>query len=834
MDKKRFNVEGMTCAACALNVDKAVRHVKGVKDVNVNLLTNTMDVEFESCSIDEINKAVDKAGYKSYLPFEKKTNDFTINDTKNIFIRLILSILFLIPLVIISMGYMLHKFEGLMNYPLFVGLIEMLISVIILFLNKKYFISGFKSLKKMSLNMDSLVSLGSGVAFIYSLILLMIMAFNQYNIELNQKLSMNLYFETAGMVPTLISIGKTLESISKSKTTNALKSLINLAPKKAHVIRNNKEIEVDVSDVLIDDIFIVRQGESIPVDGIIIKGNTSIDESMLSGESIPLDKKIDDNIYQGTINMYGVIEARATKIGKDTSLSQIIKLVEEASSSKAKIGRFVDKVSAVFIPFVLLVSLLVFVLWLIIGLNNINYNSVESPLSYAISRAISVLVISCPCALGLATPVAIMVASGTGARNGILFKNAEVLETTGKAKFIVFDKTGTITYGKPSIKSILPINISKELLLKYAVSLEIKSNHPLAKAICENYDKELFDVDNFNAIVGVGVEGYINNSHIIGVNSSYAYENNLIDDEIQNKINSLSVKGETPMVFILDNKVIGIISVLDLPKEEAKVAIRKLNNLGFTPLLLTGDNSITAKAIANMCEIKNVVSDVKPDQKQSIIKKLKKYGDVIMVGDGINDAIALTEASVGMAIGTGTDVAIDAADVVLIKSNLIDVYKAIRLSQATLKNIKENLFWAFIYNIIMIPIAAGALAFIGLSMKPWYGALAMSVSSITVVLNALRLNITNLTKDKFKKKANIDVLNILKEDDTSTLIFKVDGMMCEHCIKHVEEACLSIKNINYAKASLEEGNVIIKCNGNIDENQIIENIKQAGYTARKE
>lgn len=836
METKRFNVRGMTCAACQAHVDKAVRKIDGVKDVNVNLLTNTMDVTYDSkVSPKIINDAVRKAGYRSSIIGDEKNNEIALNnnETKTLLIRLISSLVLLIPLFILSMGYMMNWFHGIHDYSLSVTLIEFILSTLILYLNKNFFISGFKSSIHRSPNMDALVALGSGVAYIYSLIIFIIMTFNYNNPMVLHKLSMNIFFETSGMVPTLITVGKTLESISKGKTTNAIKALINLAPKKANVIRDNVEISVDLSEVVVGDIFVVRPGESVPVDGKIIKGSSSLDESVLTGESIPKDKTVGEMISQGTINTLGTIEARALKVGNDTSLSQIIKLVEAASSSKAKISRLADKVSLIFIPIVIVIALLVFTTWLILGLNGISYSEEETSLSFAISRAISVLVISCPCALGLATPVAIMVGSGKGAKNGILFKSAEAIEETGKARFIVLDKTGTITNGVPEIRNVIPYGISKEELLKYAVSLEIKSSHPLAKAIAGGYKEKLFEVVNFNTLVGIGVEAYIDNQKIIGVNAKYARENNLLSNEQSAKIDELSSLGETPMVFSLDNKIIGIISVIDKPKNDSKKAIQYLKKLGVTSVMLTGDNELTALAIAKEVGIDYFVANVKPNEKQSYVKKLKEFGNVIMVGDGINDAIALTEANIGMAIGTGTDVAIESADVILMKSSLMDSYKAIRLSQKTLLNIKENLFWAFIYNIIMIPIAAGIFSHFNFNMKPWYGAAAMSLSSVTVCLNALRLNLVNISKEKKNNVKIIDLNNILNSsyNDNKELIIRVDGMMCENCVKHVEEACKKVNNVIDAKASLDDNNVIVTYKDDLNTNDVINNIIEAGYTA---
>ena len=839
MNKKKFIVEGMTCQACKNHVDKAVRTVSGVKDVNVNLLTNSMEVVMEDDSlIDDINKAVDKAGYHSYIKgMANKEDDNLIKDkeTPKMLKRLILSLILLIPLFILSMGYMMHWFNNLLDYPMFVGLIEFLLSTIILYINRNYFISGFKSSIHLNPNMDTLVGLGSGVAYIYSTILLIIMTFNINNSNELMRLSMLLAFETSAMVPSLITVGKTLESFSKGKTTSAINSLIKLAPKRANIIRDNKEINVDILDVKINDTFIVRPGETIPVDGIITKGNTSVDESMLTGEFVPIDKNEGLNIYQGTINKLGTIEAKAIKVGEDTSLSQIIKLVDEASSSRANISKLADRVSKVFVPVVLIISLITFITWFILGLNNIIYYSInETNLSYSLNKAISVLVISCPCALGLATPVAVMVGSGKGAKNGILFKNAISLEETGKTNFVILDKTGTITEGKPEISNIIPFNISKEELLKYAYSIEIKSSHPLAKAITDIKINDSYEVNNFNTLLGFGVSGEINNKEILGVNLDFAINNNYINDEQIKICNDLSNKGETPLLFIYDNKLIGLISVKDKIKEDSKLAIKKLKSLGIALIMVTGDNELVAKEISKEVGIDYYVSNVKPSGKQEIIKKLKEYGKVMMVGDGINDAIALKEANIGVAIGNGTDVAIDSADIILMKSSLLDSYKAIRLSQKTLLNIKENLFWAFIYNIIMIPIAAGLFIKLGISLKPWYGAASMSLSSVTVVLNALRLNIVSIEKNRFRRNKfkNLDINKIINIENGGKNMeqkFNVEGMMCAHCAKHVEEACKKVNNVLDAKVSLDDKNVTVSYEGKLDIDSLRNNIKEAGY-----
>ena len=836
MEKKRFNIEGMTCAACKAHVDKAVRKVNGVIDVNVNLLTNSMEVKMEDgIKESDINKAVENAGYKSYIKENKENNDKNDNnETKSLAKRLIYSVITLVPLFILSMGYMMMWFPNLMEYPLTVTLVEFILSSIIIFINKKFFISGFKAMLHKEANMDTLVALGSGVAYIYSLVLFFIMTINYMNHEYIYSLSMNLSFETSAMILTFITIGKTLESYSKGKTTNAIKSLINLAPKEANVIRDGNEVKILAKDINIDDIFIVRPGESIPVDGIIIEGNTSIDESMLTGESIPVDKIKGDKVSQGTINKLGEFRAKVSKVGEDTTLSQIIKLVEEASSTKTKISRLADKVAGIFSPIVLGLAIIIFIVWLILGLNGITYfGPNETILSYAIDRAISVLVISCPCALGLATPVAIMVGSGRSAKNGILFKNAEALENSANVKFVVLDKTGTITKGEPKIKNIIPFDIESDELMKLASSLENKSSHPLAKAIVSEYNKEYYDVDNFNTLLGFGVEGYINNKKILGVNLEYAKKHNFVNQNQIDKVNELASKGQTPLLFIYDEKLIGIISVADYIKEDSKEAIEKIKKLGIIPIMLTGDNELTAKSIASEVGIDYYLSNVLPEGKQDLIKKLKNYGNVMMVGDGINDAIALSEANIGVAIGNGTDIAIESADIILMKSNLLDLYKAIRMSQKTLLNIKENLFWAFIYNLIMIPLAAGIFASIGVSLKPWYGAASMSLSSVTVVLNALRLNIVNIYKNRKVKKANnIDLESILNKklkEDNMEQVLMVEGMMCNHCAMHVENACKSVEGVKDAKVSLENKSVTITSEASVDLNKVREAIKNAGY-----
>lgn len=842
MKKEKFVVTGMTCASCQAHVDKAVRKVSGVKDVSVNLLTNSMEVTFEGDIENNINKAVKDAGYKSYIQ-GKNINDNSIDNELNVMIkRLITSLILLIPLVYISMGFMLNWPIGeLKDNLILLGLIEMIISFIILVINKKFFISGFKGLIHKSPNMDTLVSLGAGVAFLYSVVILIIMTFYRKDDSMLMKYAMNLTFETSGMVPTLITIGKTLESYSKGKTTNALKALINLKPKEARVLKDGVEYIVKEDEIKVGDIIIVKTGEMIPVDGIIIDGASSIDEQTLTGESVPVDKKIGDKVYQTTINKNGVIKIKAEMVGKDTSFSKIIELVNDVNSSKAPISKIADKVAGIFVPTVISIATITFIIWLIVGLN-INLSINETIYTFAINKGISVLVISCPCALGLATPVAIMVGSGKAARNGILFKNSESLESSGKVNFVVLDKTGTITIGKPNVEEVNPLIDEKEFLC-LVQTLEKNSSHPLAKAIIEYTNKielEEKEINNFEEIPGFGVKGVIDNKNIYGVNLKNALNLVKIDDNIYQKIDDCLKKGQTPMIFIYDDKLIGFITVFDKLKEDSIKAIEEFKKLGVTPVMATGDNEKVAKTIADNVGISYYVSNVTPKDKADLIYKLKQLGNVSMVGDGINDSVALSLADTGIAIGAGADVAKESADIILIKSSLMDAAKAIRLSRQILKNIKENLFWAFIYNIIMIPIAIGVFYFTNISflkeMKPWYGALAMALSSVFVVLNALRLNLFNLDKNTNRRKT-ISIpdgyLEIQEKEDENMKneVISVNGMMCKNCAHHVEEACLSVSGVKKAKASLQDKNVTIKAEEDLDIELVKKAIKDAGYEA---
>ncbi len=849
MKKEKFHVDGMTCASCVAHVNKAVSKLDGVKKCDVNLLSKSMVVEYDDkLKEEDINKAVSNAGYSSYLLNNKKENnnisidDYKDKDTPKLFKRLILSLIILIPLVYFMMGYMVgFPLGDLKNYPIIIGLIGLILSFMIMLINKNFYISGFKAIIHKSPNMDSLVMLGSGISFIYSIVILFIMSYylTNGNYDHVMHFSMNLSFETAGMIPSLIMIGKTLESYSKGKTTSAIKSLINLSPNKAIILENNQEIEKDINIVEVGEIFILKPGSKVPLDGIVIEGSSSVDEKALTGESIPNDKYINSNVYQGTINLNSNLICKVTKKKEDTLLSEIIKLVSEASEGKAKISRIVDKVAGIFVPIVLLISVLVFAIWMIVG-RNMDFGDI-SPITFSIEKAISVLVISCPCALGLATPLAIMVGNGVTAKNQILFKSAESLEETGKANFVVLDKTGTITKGNLKVSNIILNDIEEDEFLKIIYSLENNSNHPLAKSIVD-YAKDkniqLENVNDFKEIPGIGVSGIINNNLIKGVNLKGISDNVIIPNEIKEKSNLALLKGETLMYFTKDDKLIGIICVNDEIKDDSIEAIKELKNMNIIPLILSGDNDISTKEIANKVGIDNYVGNLLPNEKDAIINELKSYGCVLMVGDGINDSIALERANIGIAIGKGADIAIDSADVVLKKSDLNSLVNAIKYSKATIRNIKENLFWAFIYNLIMIPIAAGAFYSLGFNMKPYYGALAMSLSSLFVCLNALRLNLYNPNKHKeASKKININLDELLnkykkkeKENKYMKEIIKVEGMMCNMCKAHVEKACLSIEGVKSAVASLDDKNVTIEFeNCNIDD--VKKAIVDAGYKA---
>ncbi len=853
---EKYLITGMSCAACSARIDKAIRSLKGIKEVNVNLLTNSMVVSYDEkvLSNQKIIDTVVKAGYGATLNIPKD-NDLPISkeeledhNTPKLIKRLIISLIILIPLFYFGMGYMLNWPLGeLRNYPYILAIIEMILSLSIMVINHKFFISGTKSLLHLSPNMDTLVMLGSGVAFIYSFIMSMFLFVGTYNgedLSHLEMIMMNISFETAGMVPTLITIGKTLESYSKGKTTNAIKALMDLSPKKATLIRDEKEIEVLINKVKVDDIFIVKPGEAIPVDGEIIKGNSSVNESMLTGESLPIDKNIGDLVKSATINENGVLICKAVRVGKDTTINQIIASVEKAANTKAKISQLADKVSGIFVPVVIGIALIVFAGWMIFGKEFLlSHSDIHSTLlSYSIERAISVLVISCPCALGLATPVAIMVGSGKGAKNGILFKNAEAIEESGKIDYVILDKTGTITKGKPVVTDIISY-IDENELIKYAYALENNSNHPLAEAI-KSYAKEnivpLLEVSNFVNISGKGLKGFLGKDILLTGNVSFINENKLPIDNKIGEIDKLSSQGKTPLIFAKNKEIIGIIAVSDVIKEDSQEAIDKIKELGVKPIMLTGDNNLSARYIADQVGIEYVISDVLPEGKLEVINKIKEYGKVMMIGDGINDAIALTSADIGVAIGQGSDVAIESGNVVLMKSTLLDAYASIRLSQYVYLNIKENLFWAFVYNLIMIPIAAGILSGIGVyKLMPWMGSAAMAASSVFVVLNALRINLFNPYKrhHKNKKVQELsflnDACNINMEEVNMEKVIKIEGMMCMHCVAHVKEALSSLKGVDNVEVSLEEGEAVISSKKEIKDKDIEKVISKAGYKVVK-
>lgn len=741
---KQYNIKGMSCAACSARVEKAVSKVSGVTSCSVNLLTNSMSVEGSAADSDII-KAVKNAGYgaSSIKNKEKAEDTSTESPIRPMRTRFITSLVFLLILMYFSMGHMMWSFPLPKFYDgnhIAMGLTQLLLTVIIMVINQKFFISGYKSLIHGAPNMDTLVALGATAAFGYSTFALFAMTKAQVagDMELVEKYMMEFYFESAAMILTLITLGKMLEAYSKGKTTDALKGLMELAPKSANVIRDGKEVNVPVEEVVKGDIFIVRPGESIPVDGVVIDGHSAVNESSLTGESIPVDKEPDDKVSAATINQSGIITCKALRVGEDTALSKIIKMVSDASATKPHIARIADKVSGIFVPTVIAIAVVTIIVWLLIG----------KSAGFAIARGISVLVISCPCALGLATPVAIMVGNGKGARNGILFKNAAAIEETGKLKIVALDKTGTITEGKPVVTGIYPANgITEEELLHIAGSLEYNSEHPLAGAVNQEIEKRkitISPVKNFNALPGNGLLGEIDGVIVMGGNYRFISGHTADNEELKNISDKVSNEGKTPLIFAKDNHYIGTIAVADIIKEDSHKAVSELKKMGIHVVMLTGDNEKTAAIIGKEAGVDEVIAGVLPDGKENVIRELMKKGRTAMVGDGINDAPALTRADIGIAIGAGTDIAIDAADVVLMKSRLTDVAASIRLSKSTLRNIHEDLFWAFFYNTIGIPLAAGAFVGLGLTLNPMFGAAAMSLSSFCVVTNALRLNLADI------------------------------------------------------------------------------------------
>ena len=826
---KQYNVTGMSCTACSASVEKAVSAVNGVTSCSVNLLTNSMGVE-GTASESDIISAVEKAGYGAYPKGAEKAKSAEDTESKEIKAmknRLIWSSVFLVILMYFSMGYSMWgwyvpKFlDG--NY-IAVGIIQLLLTLIIMFINRKFFINGFKGVINRSPNMDTLVALGSGASFVYSFYALFAMTYAQMNGNTHHVMHLmhEFYFESSAMILTLITVGKTLEAHSKGKTTNALKSLINLAPKSAVIIRDGKEISVPVENIRKGDIFIVRSGENIAADGIIIDGTCAVDESALTGESIPADKSVGDYVSSGTINKSGFIKCEALKVGEETALSKIIRMVEDASATKAPVAKIADKVSGIFVPVVIGIAVITLIIWLIAG---------ES-FGFALARSISVLVISCPCALGLATPVAIMVGNGVGAKNGILFKTALALEETGKINTVVLDKTGTVTVGKPEVTDIIVSDgFSENEFLSSAVSIEKKSEHPLALAIIKKAEEigiNPEEVTDFKVFAGNGLSAVMNNSEISGGNLDFINSKVTVPQKFKSISEKLSEQGKTPMFFCKDNTFMGIIAVADVIKEDAPQAISELHNMGMRVVMLTGDNERTAKAIANQVGADEVIAGVLPDGKESVIRNLKKSGKVAMVGDGINDAPALARADIGIAVGNGTDIAIDSADVVLMKSHAVDIPASIRLSRKTLKNIHENLFWAFIYNIIGIPLATGVfIPIFELKLNPMFGAFAMSISSFCVVSNALRLNlfdIYNSAKDKkIKSKSERKSFSMQKT-------IKIEGMMCGHCEATVKKTLEAVSGVESAEVSHEKGTAVVELNTAVSDDILKKAVEDKDYT----
>lgn len=830
---KQYNVTGMSCASCVARVEKAVNKVEGVTSCSVNLLTNSMSVDGDVKSSDVIS-AVEKAGYGASLKGnsskENKTNYEPLKDTETPKLkkRLFSSLIFLLLLMYISMGHMMWGFplpSILANNHIAMGLIQLLLTGIIMVINQKFFVSGFKALIHRSPNMDTLVALGAGASFIYSVYALFAMTNAQVNNDMSlvMKYMDEFYFESAGMILTLITLGKMLESYSKGKTTNAIKGLMNLAPKKATILVDNVEKVVPIEEVKIGDIFVVKPGENIPVDGVVIEGESAVNESALTGESIPVDKTVGDNVSGATVNQSGFIKCKATKVGEDTTLSQIIKMVSDASATKAPIAKVADKVSGVFVPIVISIAVVTIIVWLLCG----------ATFGNALVRGISVLVISCPCALGLATPVAIMVGNGVGAKNGILFKNATSLETTEKVSYVLLDKTGTITNGTPVVTDIIPSeNYTQDDLLSYASSLESKSEHPLAKAVVQkaiDSNIKTLDTTDFKSLTGNGVSAKINGKTIVGGSVKHISSIANIDENIIKQADDLATKGKTPLLFVMGNQLLGIIAVADVVKSDSPKAIKELQNMGIKVVMVTGDNEKTAQAIAKESGVDEVIAGVLPDGKEKVVTQYKEKGMVAMVGDGINDAPALTRADIGIAIGAGTDVAIDSADIVLMKSKLTDVSGAIRLSRGTLRNIHENLFWAFIYNVIGIPLAAGVwIPIFGWTLSPMFGAAAMSLSSFCVVTNALRLNFLNIRSSKRDRK--IKNKTNKKEKNTMTTTLKINGMMCPHCEATVKTALESIDGVTSAEVSHESGTAVVTLSKEVSEDVLKKAVVDKGYT----
>ena len=849
---EQYSVTGMSCAACSSRVEKAVSKVEGVTSCSVSLLTNSMGVEGTAMP-QEIIAAVEAAGYgasRKQGGEQGKTSGPTLTEdeledhtTPMMVKRLCVSVVFLLVLMYFSMGHMMWNWPVpavMKDNHVAMGLLQLLLTMAVMIINQKFFISGFKGLIHRAPNMDTLVALGSGASFGYSLYALFAMTGAQVrgDIDMVMMYMHEFYFESAAMILTLITIGKTLEAYSKGKTTDALKGLMKLAPKKAVILQNGKETEVSIDQVKKGDIFVVRPGENIPVDGTVLEGTSAVNEAALTGESIPVDKEPGDAVSAATVNQSGFLKCQAERVREDTTLSQIIQMVSDAAATKAPIAKIADKVSGIFVPAVILIAAITFVIWLLVG----------QTFGYALARGISVLVISCPCALGLATPVAIMVGNGMGARHGIMFKTAVSLEETGKMNIIALDKTGTITKGEPVVTDILPVEgVQTERLMSLAAALEQKSEHPLAKAVMKKAEEDLLqiqEVTEFQALPGNGLSAVLDGKKLIGGNQKFIASQMQIPLQLKEQADALAEEGKTPLFFGMDGVLIGVIAVADIIKEDGRQAVDELKGMGIHVVMLTGDNERTAKAIGRQAGVDEVIAGVLPDGKESVIRELKKKGKVAMVGDGINDAPALTRADIGIAIGAGTDIAIDAADVVLMKSRLKDVPAAIRLSRQTLKNIKENLFWAFIYNIIGIPLAAGVwIHLTGWQLNPMFGAAAMSLSSVCVVSNALRLNLFKMystRKDKKMKYAitgsvlssieeDTDKKQNLKEVSGMQKTIKIEGMMCGHCEATVKKALESLDGVEEAVVSHEAGTAELKLSADVADDVLTKAVEEKDF-----
>ena len=843
---EQYSVTGMSCAACSARVEKAVSKVPGVTACSVSLLTNSMGVE-GTASPQEIIQAVERAGYGASqksggakAPTTAEAEEALVDhETPILRRRLIASLIFLVILMYFSMGHMMWGwplpsfYEG--NHVA-MGLTQMLLTIIVMVINQKFFISGFTSLFHRAPNMDTLVALGATAAFGYSTYALFAMTAAQVAGDLAgvMKYMMDFYFESAAMILTLITVGKMLEARSKGKTTDALKGLMKLAPKTATLLRDGQEVKVPIEQVQSGDIFVVRPGENIPVDGVVEEGSSAVNESALTGESIPVDKEAGDSVSAATLNQSGFLRCRATRVGEDTTLSQIIQMVSDAAATKAPIAKIADKVSGVFVPVVITIAVVTTAVWLLLG----------HDVAFSLARGISVLVISCPCALGLATPVAIMVGNGMGAKNGILFKNAVSLENAGRTQIIALDKTGTITAGEPKVTDILPASDVKEKDLLYlAVSLEQKSEHPLARAILQCGDEKQItpgEATDFQALAGNGLVASCKGKMLYGGNYAFISRKLTVPKQLQEAAENLAQAGKTPLFFAQGKQLLGIIAVADVIKEDSPQAIQELRNMGIQVVMLTGDNERTAQTIAKQAGVDHVVAGVLPDGKEAVIRKLKEYGKVAMVGDGINDAPALTRADLGIAIGAGTDVAIDAADVVLMKSRLSDVPAAIRLSRVTLRNIHQNLFWAFIYNTIGIPLAAGVFIPLGLTLNPMFGAVAMSLSSFCVVTNALRLNLFKLhdaSQDKKRDPVSISLetakIQPKKEQEIMEKTLTIEGMMCTHCEARVKKALEALENVTQAQVSHEKGTAVVTLSADVPNDTLKQAVEAQDYPVTK-